>query len=181
MRRLIRWLAITVALVFLFEAWLWDRLQPIMAAIVTRLPLDWAKSRIADWVEQLSPAASLVVFALPVAVLLPFKFAGLWFLAQGCWIAAAGMLICAKLVGLGVTAFVFNASRNKLLQLRWFRALHDEVVAWRAFAHALVDPTIREIKAQLALLTPRRAGRTLRLMRRIRQRTRAPVAGVRMG
>jgi len=181
MRRLIRWFWITVALAFLFEAWLWDRLEPITAAIVAHLPLERVKHRIANWVERLSPALSLVVFALPVGLLVPFKLAGLWLLARGYWSGAAGTLIFAKMVGLGSTAFVFDAARDKLLQLVWFRALHDQLIAWRAWSHALVDPVVREIKANLALFAPRRAGRAVRLMLRIRRRVRTPVSSAKPG
>ena len=181
MRRLIRWFWITVALIFLLEAWLWDRLEPITAAIVAHLPLEPVKKRIANWVERLSPAFSLVVFALPVGLLVPFKLAGLWMLARGYWTGAASTLIFAKMVGLGSTAFVFDAARDKLLQLGWFRVLHNQLIAWRAWAHALVDPVVQDIKANLALFAPRRAGRAVRLMLRIRRRVRPPVSSAKPG
>jgi len=181
MRRLIRGFWIAVALLFLAEAWLWDHLAPITAAIVAYLPLDRIKTRIANWVERLSPALSLVVFVLPVGLLVPFKLAGLWLLARGYWTGAAGTLIFAKMVGLGSTAFVFDAARAKLLQLEWFRVLHDMLIAWRAWSHALVDPVVQQIKANLALFAPRRAGRAVRLMLRIRRRVRAPVSSVKPG
>jgi len=121
------------------------------------------------------------VFALPVGLLVPFKLAGLWMLARGYWVGAAGTLLFAKMVGLGSTAFVFDAARDKLLQLRWFRALHDRVLVWRAWSHALVDPVVQEIRAKLALFAPQRAGRAVRLMMRIRRRVRAPTPDVKTG
>ena len=176
MRRLIRWFWITVALVFLLEAWLWDHLQPMASWIVAQLPLEQAKRRIAGWVSELSPAFSLIVFVLPVGLLLPFKLAGLWLLARGYWFGACGTLLFAKMVGLGSTAFVFDAARAKLLQLGWFCVLHDQLIAWRAWSHALVDPVVQEMRANLALFAPRRAGRAVRLMVRIRRRVRTPVS-----
>jgi hypothetical protein len=181
MRRLIRWFWIGLALLFLLEAWLWDRLAPIAAAIVAYVPLEPVKKRIATWVERLSPAFSLVVFALPVGLLLPFKLAGLWLLARGYWMGAGGTLLFAKVVGLGSTAFVFDAARANLLQLGWFRVLHDTLVAWRAWSHALVDPVVQQLKADLAWFAPGRAGRAVRLMLRIRRRVRAPVSGAKPG
>jgi len=179
MRRLTRWLLISVAMVFLFEAWLWDRLEPIFAAIVAHLPLETIRTRIAGWVERLSPAFSVVVFAVPFGLLLPFKIAGLWLLARGYWISAANTLIFAKLLGFGSTAFVYDAARAKLLQLNWFRFLHDRLIACKAWSHALVDPLAQEIKANLVLLMPHRVGRAIRLMLRIhtRERVRASIAG----
>ena len=165
-----------MALVLLLETWLWDRLQPIFIVLVARLPLETIKKQIASWVEQLSPAFSLVVFAVPLGLLLPFKIAALWLLARGYWISAANTLILAKLVGLSSTAFVYDTTRTKLLQLGWFRSLHDRVIEWRAWSHEMVDPLVKEIKANLVLLTPRRVGRAIRLMLRIRGRARVPVS-----
>ena len=175
MRRVIRWFWIAVALIFLFEAWLWDRLEPIASAIVAQLPLDRVKKRLAKWVEQLSPAVSLVVFAVPVGLLLPFKLAALWLLARGYWVGAVSTLMSAKIVGLGSTAFVFDATRDKLLQLSWFRALYDRLIIWRAWSHDLVDPVVQDIKKNLAALAPHRVGRGARLMLRIRRRVQTPI------
>ena len=69
-------------------------------------------------------------------------------------------------------SFVYDTARAKLLQLVWFRFLHDRLVAWRAWSHEMVDPLVREIKVNLVRLTPRRVGRAIRLLR-IRSRARA--------
>jgi hypothetical protein len=175
MRRLVRWFWITIALVFLFEAWLWDHLQPIVGWLVDRLPLHHLKERISKWVARLSPALSLIVFIVPLGLLLPFKLAGLWLLARGYWMGAAGTLFFAKIVGLGSTAFVFDAARQKLLQLEWFRRLYDIVMEWRAWAHEIADPVKERIKARMAMFAPHRAGRAVRLLLRIRRRMRAPI------
>lgn len=174
MRRLVRGFWICLALAFLLEAWLWDHLEPVAAAIVAYLPLEAVKKRIANWVERLSPTLSLIVFAVPVGLLLPFKIAGLWLLARGYWTGAASTFVFAKMVGLGSTAFVFDAARAKLLQLGWFRVLYDRVIAWRTWSYALVDPLLKEIR--VALFAPRRVGRAVRLMMRIRRRVRLPAS-----
>jgi hypothetical protein len=77
-------------------------------------------------------------------------------------------------VSLGVTAFVFDMTRPKLLQLTWFRLLYERVMAWLAWAHALVDPIKHRLAGWFRVLAPRRAGRSLRLLMRIRRRMRAP-------
>jgi hypothetical protein len=92
---------------------------------VAYLPLEQVKRRIANWVERLSPAFSLVVFALPMGLLLPFKLAALWLIARGYWLGGVSTLIFAKMLGISSTAFVYEAARTKLLQLAWFRSLHD--------------------------------------------------------
>jgi len=110
----------------------------------------------------------------PVVVLLPFKFLGLWLLAHGHWLDAVAVLALAKVAGLGVTAFIFDITRPKLLQLAWFRWLYERVMAWLAWAHELVDPIKRRLRRAFRMFAPKRAGRTLRLLMRIRRRMQTP-------
>lgn len=185
MRRLLRPLWFALAVIFLVEAWLWDHLKPIVRWIVERIAWrelrDWIVSRI----ERLPPYATLLVFLIPVVLLFPIKLLGLWLLAQGSWLGAMATLGLAKIVSMGVTAFIFEVTRPKLLQLAWFRWVYEHVLTWLAWAHALVDPYKAKIIASLAsvrlrlkiwrrLFGPRRAGRTLRMMWRLRRRVQAP-------
>src|SRR5882672_3997004 len=178
MRRLLRPLLILLALVFLFEAWLWNRLAPVVAWIVARLPLRAIKAAVAGWIERLPPAATLVVFVVPILLLLPLKFLGLWMLAHGYWLGALAVLAFANVVSLGVTAYIFDLTRPKLLQLTWFRRLYDRVMVWLAWAHKLIDPMKRRLRSLFRMFGPKRAGRTLRLLVRIRRRMQAARAAV---
>ena len=176
MRRITRWLLILLALVFLFEAWLWERLSPIVAWVVARLPWREYREKIAAAIERLPPNATLVVFVVPFILLLPLKFLEFWLLAHRQWLGAIVVLILAKLLGLGVTAFIFDVTRPKLLQIAWFRWLHEHVLAWLAWAHGLIDPIKQRIRMRLRMFAPQRAGRALKLFWRIRRRMRARMA-----
>jgi hypothetical protein len=178
MHRLLRPVLFLLALLFLLEAWLWTHLEPIVAWVVAVIPLKRLKARIAAAIERLSPTATLIVFAVPFIVLFPLKVLEFWLLAHRHWLGAVLVLVAAKLLGLGVTAFIFEAARPKLLQMPWFRRFYDWVLWLLARAHALVDPLKRRIKLWLRMLSPERAGRTLRLFRRIRRRMRATRAAV---
>jgi hypothetical protein len=192
MRRLLKPLWILVALVFLFEAWLWAHLWPIVAWVVDRIRLDACKAQVAQWVEHLPPAATFVVFLVPVVLLFPLKLLGLWLLAQGSWLGAMATLAFAKVLSMGVMAFIFEATRPKLLELAWFRWLYEHVLLWLEKAHALVDPIKAELRAFMArqlgpirhrmrsllwLMRPKRAGRFMRRVAWLRRRVqRAPAA-----
>jgi hypothetical protein len=173
MRRLARPFLILLALLFLLEAWLWEHLAPIVAWVVARIPLRALKAHIAAFILRLPPTATLGVFLVPVVLLFPLKLVGLWMLAHGFWLGSLAVLALAKLVSVGVTAFIFDLTRPKLLELAWFRALYELVLAWLAWAHALIDPVKRRIKTAMRAFAPRRAGRTLRLLARIRRRMQA--------
>jgi hypothetical protein len=176
-RRLTRPLLILLAIVFLIEAWLWRHLEPIVGSIVARIPLRAMKARIAGTVRKLPPAATLIVFIVPVAMLFPFKLLGLWLLAHKQWIAASVVLVLAKLVGVAVTAFVFEVTKPKLLKLGWFRWVYERVLVWLDWAHDLVAPIKRRIRRLLRIFRAKQAGRALRLLWRIRRRMRAARAG----
>ena len=90
------------------------------------------------------------MFLVPVVLLLPLKLLGLWMLAQRLrGSARSRCLAFAKVVSLGVTAFIFDVTRPKLLQLAWFRWLYEHVLAWLAWAHALVDPIKERMQARM--------------------------------
>ena len=170
MRRWLRPLWVLLALLFLLEAWLWDRLGRVVAVVVDVLLLDAAKAALRRWMESLPPWAALGAFAIPALLLLPFHAAELYLLAHQRWLAAIGVIVLAKLFGLGVVAFVFDATRGQLLQMAWFRRVYDWVMRGLDWAHAQVEPFKVRIRRYLSLLRPQRASRFVRLFWRIRRR-----------
>jgi ABC-type uncharacterized transport system involved in gliding motility auxiliary subunit len=95
-------------------------------------------------------------------------------LAHGYWLGALAVLAIAKVVSLGVTAFIFDLTKPKLLQIVWFARFYDRVLIWFAWAHALVDPIKLRIRATFQMFAPKRAGRAMRLLMRIRRRMQGP-------
>ena len=173
LRRLLQPLWVLLTIIFLIEAWLWDHLEPIVAAVVAWIPLRAFKQWLADRVDSLSPAMTLIVFIVPVIPLFPLKMFGLWLLANEYWVSAVVILVVAKFLGLGVAAFIFDVTRPKLLQMAWFQKLYDWVMAIRAKAHAIVDPIKLRIKE--ALRADRRgwSARLLRMIQHFRKRVHA--------
>src|SRR5437764_13364305 len=175
MRRIVKPFLILLALFFLFEAWLWDHLRPIVAWVVNLVAWDRLKTRLAALVERLPPFAVLIVFVIPFIVLLPLKFVEVYFIVHRQWIATILVLVLAKLLGLGVTAFIFEVTKPKLLQMAWFRWLYELMLVWLAKAHAITDPIKHRIKEWLAAVRYRarkwlwliKPGRSGRFMRRL--------------
>jgi hypothetical protein len=191
MRRLLKPLWVLFALVFLFEAWLWEHLRPLVAWVVERIAWDRLKARVAGWIEHLPPYPTLLVFLVPVILLFPLKLLGLWMLAHGSWLGAMAVLAGAKVISMGVTAFIFDITRPKLLQLSWLRWLYEHMLVWLAKAHALIDPIKTRMRAAIArmltplrrrmrrliwLMKPGRPGRFFRRIARLRRRAYAQPA-----
>jgi hypothetical protein len=171
MRRLLQPLWVLLAVVFLIEAWLWDHLEPIVARAVASIPLSAFKRWLADRVDTLSPAMTLIVFAVPIIPLFPLKLVGLWLLMHQYWLTAILTIIFAKLLGVGVTAFLFDVTRPKLLQMGWFRRFYDIVISLRGRARVLVKPIMLRIREVLQSGGDR-SFRMLRLIQRFRRRVR---------
>ena len=170
MRRWLRPFWVVLALLFLLEAWLWDHLEPLVARVVDLVPWRRLKSAIKRGIENLPPWAALGVFIVPFIVLLPLKFLEVLFLAKRQWLAAGLVLVVAKLLGLGVTAFVFDATRDKLLQMAWFARMYGWVIWARGRAHEMTAPVRERLRRLAWLLKPQRAGRFLRRLMRLRRR-----------
>src|SRR5215510_2098013 len=146
LRRLLQPLWILLAIIFLIEAWLWDHLEPIVARFVAAIPLHTFKQWLAERVDTLSPAMTLIVFIVPLIPLFPLKLIGIWLLTHEHWTSAVFTILFAKFVGVGVTAFIFDVTRPKLLEMGWFEKLYEFILELRAKAKALVDP----IKVRIA-------------------------------
>ncbi len=73
-------------------------------------------------------------------------------------------------VGLGVTAFIFDVTRDKLMQMAWFRSVYGWFVWARAWAHAQTEPIRQRVRQLVWLLRPQRAGTFLRRLIRLRRR-----------
>lgn len=168
-RHWLRPLWIILALLFLAEAWLWDHLEPIVARVVNLIPWGRFKEKLAHLIADLPPWATLIVFVIPFIVLLPLKFLEVYLLATHQWLAACIVLILAKLLGLGVTAFVFDVTRDKLLQMAWFRRMYEWFLWARIWAHSMTDPIRERVRQLIWLLKPQRAGRFLRRFMRLRR------------
>ncbi len=170
MRRALQPLWFLLALIFLIEAWLWDHLEPVVARVVAIIPLRAFKAWCAAQVAGLSPYPSLLVFIVPVILLLvPLKFAEVYLLTHHLWISAIVLIVASKFVGMGVLAFSFDVTREKLLQIGWFRVLFTFLVDLRQRAREFVAPVMSRIKAKIAALRGP-SSRWLRFAQRLRHR-----------
>jgi hypothetical protein len=172
MRRFLQPIWVLLAVIFLIEAWLWDHLEPIVARVVELIPLRAFKQWLAERVDTLSPAMTLIVFIVPVIPLFPLKLVGFWLLAHEYWLSAIATILFAKIVGVAIVAFIFDVTRSKLLEMRWFEALYDFVIELRAKANELVEPIKRRVLEILRGDGDRWSSRMLRLIQRFRKSVR---------
>jgi hypothetical protein len=176
-RYLLRPIIVVAAIVILVETWIWEHVGPWVRRFVEILPFKALKQAILDGIQRLPPYATLAVFAVPVAVLFPFKLAALALIAGGHVIPGFLIFGLAKVVGVGVAAFLFEACKPKLMQIPLFVRLYTLWNGWIVWAHHYIDPVKARIRGYTRLLRGGRSGRAFRLLMRFRRLKRERMAG----
>jgi hypothetical protein len=170
-RKFLRLLWVILALLFLLEAWLWDHLEPVVERAVNVVPWGKVKVSLARLIENLPPYAVLTIFVIPIIfVLLPLKFLEVYVIATQGWLGVVIVLLFAKFLGVGISAFLFDVTRDKLLQIGWFHRMYDWFIWLRGWSHEITEPVRQRVRKLRWLLKPQRAGRFLRLLMRLRRR-----------
>ncbi|MEP7297408.1 MAG: hypothetical protein ABI702_14565 [Burkholderiales bacterium] len=148
MKRLLHPIVFVLAVILVFEEWLWDKLK----AGFRRLATIWPIRALDRALRTLPPWPSLLVLLLPALVLFPFKIAALWAVSNGQSMLGVAVLIGAKLVGTGLAAWLFDAVRDSARRLPWFDRLYVGVMSvlsrTRAWLHA--QPAYLAAKAAVA-------------------------------
>jgi hypothetical protein len=150
MKRLTHALWFACAAIFLIEAWLWDALGGLLHRLVALLPFETWKRLLGKALESLPAPVVLLVFLIPIAVIEPFKLVAIWALTHHHIFLGVALFVAAKFAGIGITAFLFEATRTKLLSMGWFARFYDWVLRLRAKAHAFLEPYKIRIHAALA-------------------------------
>lgn len=126
------------AAILAFEDWLW---RPILGWLrgLARWPLVRA---IELWVGKIRPWPALILFAIPMLLLLPFKFAGLYLIAHGQRLLGALVFIGAKIVGTALVAWIYSLTEPALSTLAWFVSARNMFWRFKAWAYEQVRSSV---------------------------------------
>ncbi len=159
------------AFILWFWEWLWEPLQGAMAWLA-RWPL---LRQIDAWVAGAPRYVALALFMVPGVALLPFKLAGLYFLAHGAPLLGVLTFMAAKIVGTALLARIFTLTRRQLLEIGWFARSYAAITRFKSavFYRLHAHPAYQRLHAALASL--RRRSRQVRrgLVYHVRSRWRA--------
>lgn len=92
-------------------------------------------------IERLGPYPSLLLLAVPAAVVEPLKLAAVAIAGEGHWIGGTAMIVAAYSASLLLVERLFKIVKPKLLKLRWFARLWCRLIILRyrltaSFRHA---------------------------------------------
>ncbi len=129
------WFIGAIALLFLIEEWLWNRLKQAMA-LLGRLP---GLRHLERWLASLPPAWAAVVFLAPSTLILPIKLFAVTMIATGHIVWGAGVILAAKIAATALFARVYVLTQPALMRVRWFARLHATVLRWRVWVHGQIE------------------------------------------
>ena len=135
-----RALLLLLALAFLFETWIWDR----VVAVAQRLAalVRWAEVKVALMrvIDRLPAWAALLLFGVPFIVAEGGSFVCVVLTAMGHVVAGVVGYAAIKLIGFALLAAIFDLTKPKLLTLPWFVFVYEKALVFHHFALGLVAP-----------------------------------------
>lgn len=147
-----------LALVFLFEIWIWDRLVAAARWISDRIPWAEFRERARARFNRWPAIVSVLAFGLPFLVVEGGSTVSVVLMALGHVMIGTALYLALKLVLLTLVALIFDLTREKLMSLPWFVFLYEKLLALHHYADLFVAPYRK---------------RALRALRRFRCRARA--------
>jgi hypothetical protein len=135
-----RALLLLLALAFLFETWIWDRV--VAAAQRFAALINWAAIRAAlrRVIDRMPVGVALLMFGVPFVVAEGGAFLCVLFAAMGHVVAGAVGYTVIKVLGFGLLAPIFDLTKPKLMTLPWFAVVYDKAVVFHHFALGLIAP-----------------------------------------
>lgn len=144
-----------VAALFLLESWLWDNVREWLRWLGRALGVEKLDPWLRGVVAGLSPRATLLIFLTPALAIYPIKFIALSLLVHGHILLGALTILFVKALALGVTSYLFDICREKMLQMPWFVRVYSAFCMARAWARAIYAPVKRRIVGIVATLRAR--------------------------
>jgi hypothetical protein len=150
-----------LALLLLFEEWLWEKLKPQILRLAKWLGRYTAWARFEAWLSSLSPRAALIALILPWLLLLPAKLAVIALLAKGRALIALVLAVLSKLLGTALLTRVFALTRPQLMTMPWFARLYARITDFLARAHAWLreQPVVLNVRAWVSRMRQAVAGK----------------------
>lgn len=171
-RRPSRLAALPLALIFLFEFWIWRKLVAIAQFVATLVPWQRFRDAARRYVNRAPAFVSVALFGVPLVVSEFGAFVSVVTMATGHLFAGFALYVGMKIFGLFLVPVIFEITRERLMALPWFSYLYGKFEAVHYWASALVAPY-----RQAARETASEIGAALR--RRLRELFYAPASAAR--
>jgi hypothetical protein len=135
-----RLLALPLALIFLFETWVWRKIVVLARALADILP--WVRFRDAArrFIARAPAFVAVLLFGVPLAVSEVGAFISVVTMATGHLFAGMALYVLMKIFGLILVPIIFEITREKLMTLPWFVWVFEKFERLHAFVARFVAP-----------------------------------------
>jgi len=123
-----------VAIVVIFEEWLWDLLTDIGQWIANKLELE----KFDIWLLKASPKQALIAFFIPILIVTPINIFAIFLLTKGHLIEGVLLEIAAKLLGTLLISRIFKLVKPTLLKFIWLNSLNLKIGHLIEWAHNIM-------------------------------------------
>ena len=139
-RRPSRLAALPLAIVFLFETWVWRKLVVLAGLLASLLPWERFRDAARRVVNRMPAIFAVLLFGVPLAVSEFGAFLSVVMMATGHVFAGMALYVAMKLFGLFLVPVIFEITREKLLALPWFAYLFAKFETLHARVKLFVAP-----------------------------------------
>ncbi len=126
-----------LAIVLIFEEWLWDLLTAFGHSLVRWLHLGYVE----QWLIQTSPFMALTAISIPLLIITPINILALSMLANGLLVQGIVLELLAKLLGTLLVARVFALTKPQLLTFALLNLIYSTITGWLQWAHRKIAET----------------------------------------
>jgi len=113
-----------LALLLIFEEWLWNEMLALMNHIAK---LSFVK-QLENFFRGLPTYQALAALALPWFLFLPVKFGAVYLMTNHKPLLGMFLLLAAKAIGTAIIARVFSLTKEQVLQIRWFKKIYELIL-----------------------------------------------------
>lgn len=168
-------LIFVLALLLIFEEWLWEKTL-IITRQIAGLPVI---KHIEFLFRRLPPYGALAALCIPWLLLLPVKFLAVRLVAHHKPILGVIVLITAKVLGTAVLARVFALTRDQALSIAWFKKLYNLILfllSWakewmrNSKAYQMARIQINDVKEWWRLRRPSFLGKSFRVQLKLKRK-----------
>jgi hypothetical protein len=135
-----RALLLLLALAFLFETWIWDRVVAVGRRIVALVPWAAIRAVLIRLIDRLPVWVALLMFGIPFVVAETGAAFCVFIAATGHILAGSVGYVAVKIFGFGLVVPIFDLTRERLMTLPWFAYLYEKLLAFHHFALGLIAP-----------------------------------------
>jgi len=126
-----------LAIILIFEEWLWDLLTAFGHKLIQWLNLE----QFEQWLRQTGPTMALVAFSIPILIVAPINFMAFDLLVNGLILQSILVEVLAKLLGTLLVARVFALTKPQLLTFAFLGIIYSTIIRWLHWAHKKITET----------------------------------------